>query len=60
VDQKPSSLHEHAIRRLQRLRALLDRLEAEGAPADPVLDAVRSLLAEAGDAEPDPPSDRPR
>jgi hypothetical protein len=60
VEHKPASLHGHATERLERLRALLDRLESEGAPADPVLDAVRSLLAEAKDPDSNPPFDRPR
>ena len=47
VDDNSASLHAHAKERLERLRALLDRLEADGGPADPILDAVRSLLEEA-------------
>ena len=40
-------LRRHAEERLEHLRELLRRLEAEGKPDDPVLAAVRTLLDDA-------------
>ena len=41
-------LRRHAEERIEQLRALLRRLESESEPDDPVLEAVRALLEEAG------------
>ena len=60
VDDKAESLHHHATERVERLRVLLHRLEAEGGSGDPILDAVRTLLDEAQSTEPEPPRNRPR
>ena len=57
VDDKPAFLHEHATERLEQLRALLARLEAEGAAEDPLLGAVRSLVADAEGKQPEAPRD---
>jgi len=60
VDDKAESLQEHATERLERLRAILRRLEAEDGPGDPILEAVRTLVDDAQGAEPDSPRHGPR